>query len=147
MGLADQLYEANQANPEHPEDELELAIWDNMEYYVARTLAIQIRDRISPYTIHQLHIRDDEIYFGNNLVPQNAKNFYYYTETDRNLSTGQIVLFWKKLKSYLPQLDKSIIQISDHLFWSKPDGEVITLEEIEEKYGTKPQSETTEPPS
>lgn len=136
MSLADELYEAIQNPNDHPDDELGLAIWDNVDYYVARALAIQIRDRESPFTIHQLHLRDGILYYGNSIVAQNSTNFYYYTETDRKLSTGQMVLFWKKLKTCLPVLDKSIIQISDNLFWDRPRGMVIGIGEIKEKYGS-----------
>lgn len=134
MSLADDLYKANQGDPNHPEDELGLAIWDKVEYYVARALAIQTRDRESPFTTHQLHMRDGELYFGEQIVKENSTNFYYYTETDKHLSQGQQVLFWKKLKNCLPTLDKSIIQISPNLFWDKPNGVVIGIGEIEERH-------------
>lgn len=137
MGLADDLFEANQSDFAHPLDELGLAQWNNVDYYVARALAIQQRDRESPFTTHQLHLRDGQLYYGAQPVQENSKNLYYYAETGAHLNTGEQVLFWKKLKACLPRLDKSIVQISPHLFWDKSNGAIIDIKEIENRYGKR----------
>lgn len=134
MGLAEEIFAGNQS-PRAKEDlgyddELGLRVWDNIDYHVARALAIQIRDRKSPYTIHQLHMRGNVIYNGNTLVAENDKNLYYYTESPKKFQPHEKVLFWKKLKPHLPKLDPNIIQISDNLFWNKEKGEIENEENI-----------------
>lgn len=142
MSLADEIYEGNQGpRPEGDmgyDDELGLRVWDNIEYQVARALAIQIRDRISPFTIHQLHMRGDIVYYGNNPVAENTQNLYYYTESPKRFSHSEQVLFWKRLKPHLPRLDTDIIQISEHLFWNKKEGEVINNENCSISGGESP---------
>lgn len=142
MSLADEIFAGNQGpRPEGDlgyDDELGLRVWDNIEYQVARALAIQIRDRISPFTVHQLHMRGDTIYYGNSPVQENTENLYYYTESTKIFKPHEKVLFWKKLKPHLPRLEPNIIQISEHLFWNKKEGEVINNENCPTFEGESP---------
>lgn len=134
MGLAEEIFAGNQAPRAKGDlgydDELGLRVWDNIDYQVARALAIQIRDRVSPYTIHQLHLRGSVVYNGNTPVAENDKNLYYYTESPKKFQPHEKILFWKKLKPHLPRLDPNIIQLSNNLFWNKEKGMVVNEENL-----------------
>lgn len=138
MDLADSIYEANQEPELNPldlgyNDELGLRVWDNIDYVVARAIAIGIRDRKDRYTIYQPHIRDGKVYIGNEEIEETLHNVYRLSEYNKFIRPGQQAIFWKKLKKCLPRLDPSIIQISDNLFWDKDGGEVKNEREIFEK--------------
>lgn len=139
MDLADSIYQANQAPERNPldlgyNDELGLRVWDKIDYVVARAIAIGVRDRKDRYSIHQPHVRGDEVYIGNELIEENVKNIYRLSEYTKSIHTGQQVIFWKKLKKCLPRLDPNVIQVSDDLFWDKEGGDVKSEKEICEKY-------------
>lgn len=139
MSLADKIYEANET-PELDErdlgydDEFGLRVWQTTDYIVARALAIAVRDRQGRYSIHQLHLRGDTIYNGNQIVEETTENIYRLSEYDRFIPRGQRTVFWRKLKQHLPVLDPNVIQISDDLFWDKDEGMVKKESEIGEKY-------------
>lgn len=134
MSLADAIYESNQGGgAEHPLDELGLAIWDNIQYYVARAIAISHRDRPDETSMYQLYVDGDKIFNGHKEVVENVENINSLTETVRRFNTGEKVMFWKILKQHLPKLDRNFIQISDNLVWNKNNGEVIEIKEVYER--------------
>lgn len=146
MDLADSIYEASGSEPKDSadmgyDDELGLRVWDNIDYVVARAIAIGIRDRKDPYTIHQPHVREDKVFIGNERIEENLHNLYRLTEIDRRISQTQQIIFWRKLKTFLPKLEPRVIQVSDNLFWDKEDGNVKNKEEIYEKYLFKKDSQ------
>lgn len=139
MDLADSIYEANQEPEINPldlgyDDELGLRVWDNIDYVVARAIAISIRDRKDPNTIHQPHMRGDTIYIGNMPLDETPSNIYKLTEYNKTVRLGDQAIFWRKLKKHLPVLDPNVIQVSDKLFWDKEGGEIKCKEKIYEKY-------------
>lgn len=142
MSLVDSIYESNHDDGlEHPLDELGLAIWDNLEYYVARAIAVSHRDRPSEFSIYQLHMEGEQIFNGHKEVKETHENINVLTETTRKFNVGEKAMFWKILKQCLPVLDRSIIQISDNLIWNKNTGEVINLRSGYEEQSGSAESE------
>lgn len=129
MSLIDDIYENSCGLGEHPEDELGLAMWDNIQYYVARAIAVSKRDRRDRFSIYQLYTDGGKIYNGHEEVEENYENINVLTETTRKFSTGEKAMFWKVLKECLPVLNQNFIQISDNLLWNKTNGEVINIKE------------------
>lgn len=130
MSLADELYEANAPGADHEEDELGLAIWDNVEYVVARALMIASKERKDQFTIDQPHMRGDQIWFGNKPLKEDYKNLVKLTRFTKRISPAKQIMFWETLKKYLPRLNKSIIQVSDNIFYDVEEGELIDKEEL-----------------
>lgn len=130
MSLADELYEANTPGADHEEDELGLAIWDNVEYVVARALAVARRDRKDEFTVDQPHMRGDVIYLGNRPLKEDYTNLVKLTKFTGKISPANQILFWEILKEHLPRLNRRIIQVSENIFWNVEDGELITKEEL-----------------
>ena len=138
MSLADAIYESNYGGGiEHPLDELGLAIWDNIEYYVARAIAVSHRDRPDEFSIYQLHMEGEQIFNGHKEVKESYENINVLTETTKRFNVGEKAMFWKILKQCLPVLDKNYIQISDNLLWDKTNGEVINIKEEYERQRTQ----------
>lgn len=131
MSLADELYEANLPDSGLEYDELGLAIWDNVQYVVARALAVARRDRKDEYTVDQPHMRDDIIYFGNKPLKEDYANLVKLTKFTGRISPANQILFWEILKEHLPHLNRKIIQVSAHIFWDVDAGELKTRKEIE----------------
>lgn len=127
--LADAIFEAS-GGVSQATDELGLVPWDNVDYLIARTLAVAERDRPHEHSIYQPYNRHGEIWFGHDKVPENTEWFYRLTEYDGRVQQGRQVLYWKRVKNYLPKFDFDIIQISDNLFWNKKEGKIITKEEL-----------------
>lgn len=145
MSLADQIYEHNEdISYEHPEDELGLAIWDNIDYYVARAIAVSQRDRPNQFSIYQLYTDGEKIYNGHNEVEENYENINILSETIKRFTVGEKAMFWKILKQCLPKLDRDYIQISDNLVWSRLTGEVIKIKEENESQTTTQEHEKHE---
>lgn len=128
--LADAIFEAS-GGESQATDELGLVIWDNVDYLIARTLAIAERDRPDPHSIRQPHVRPDGIWVGYERVTENAEWFYRITEYEGRLPQGRQVLYWKRVRNYLPRLDLNIYQISDNLLWDKKEGKIITKEDLD----------------
>lgn len=130
MSLVDDIYEGG-SERDHPLDELGLAIWDNIEYYVARAIAISQRDRPGEFSIYQLHTDGEKILNGRKEVEENYENINELTETTKKFTVGEKALFWKILKQCLPLLNLDFIQISDNLVWNREKGLIINLKEKE----------------
>lgn len=129
MSLADTIFEAS-GGESQATDELGLTIWNNVDYLIARTLAIGERDRPDQYSVYQPHVRGTRIWVGHQQIPENTDWFYRLTEYDGRIPQGRQVLYWKRVKNYLPKLDPTIYQISENLFWSKKEGKIITKEDL-----------------
>lgn len=132
MSLADEIYESNNASAGRPVDELGLAIWDNVDYYVARAIAVSRRDRPDQFSIYQLYTNDGRIFNGHEEVEENYENINTLTESTKKFNVGEKAMFWKILKQCLPVLNLNFIQISDNLVWNKSTGEVINIKEEKE---------------
>lgn len=133
MSLADDIYESNHGGGlEHPLDELGLAIWDNIEYYVARAIAISQRDRPDVFSIYQLYTDGDKIYKGHEEIKEDYANINLLTETTKKFNIGEKTIFWKTLKECLPVLNRNFLQISDNLLFDVNSGDVINIKDIYE---------------
>lgn len=130
MTLADELYEANLPDSGLEYDELGLAIWDKVEYVVARALAVAIRDRKDEFTVDQPHMRGDIVYFGNKPLKEDYTNLVKLTKFTGKISPANQILFWEKLKEHLPHLNRKIIQVSENIFWDVENGTLISKEEL-----------------
>lgn len=136
MSLADQLFDANQTEDRVEKDELGIPVASNVDYLVARAMVINQKQLSSPYTPYQLHIRGGVVFKGHQELKENYENLVKVTHYTGRVSTANRVMFWEKLKKHLPVLNTDIVQISEHLFWSRLCGKIITLDEIEGKYGS-----------
>lgn len=119
MSLADSIYEANSKS-------FQTSFLDEL---VEMALAVSVRDRTDETTIYQLHLEDNQIYYGHDKIDENRANVYRLTEYEEKISEPQLLLFWKRLRDKLPVLDRSVIQISKNIFWDKNNGEIIIKED------------------
>lgn len=120
MSLADSIYEASdeQNQPKSLVDIL-----------VERAVEKSVANRPDPYSVYQLHMRGEEIWYGHERVKEIEQNAYILTDYEVRIPQPVVYLFWDRLKSGLPILDTNYIQISDNLLWDKTNGEIINLKE------------------
>lgn len=135
MSLADSIYEAN----------AEVVEPSLLEELVDMAVGNSVRDRPDELSIHQLHLRGDQIYRGQEALEETTTNVYRLTEYDNRIPPHTAILFWQKLKPRLPVLDKRVIQISTNLFWDKEKGEIVNYEEICDRYGLAEPNDETSP--
>lgn len=124
MSIADQIYEANGVGQVEPLDEL-----------VKKALEASVEQRHDDNTVYQLHLRGDGVYYGNSLVPETDRMVYMLTGVTERIPPPLLVLFWAALKKRLPVLDRSVFQVSDHLFWDREKGELVRRDEWAQRGG------------
>ena len=134
MNLARQLYTNIENDYQSGFDEFGFAIEDTVDYFIARAVASSRKRRKSPYTIHQLYVRDGKIYYGRNEVKEDRTSAQIYANTKHRFNPAETFQFWEGIKEHLPVLDPDIIQISDNLFWDRIKGEVLNEEDMWKAY-------------
>lgn len=120
MDLVDSIYEASNSPTEGNSLLNEL---------VEKAVENSVKNRPDEFSMHQLYLRDGEIWYENKPVEETTKNMYLLTGSEEKIPKPLTYLFWQELKTRLPQLSKDYIQISPNLLWDKNNGEVITKEE------------------
>lgn len=130
MGLADELYEANQPTSQIEKDELGVPVADNADYLVARAMVLNHGRREDEFTVYQLHLRGKDPYFGHEPIKENYENLVRFTEFTGRVSPANKVMFWEILKRHLPKLNRSIIQVGKGVFWDIEKAKLITKEEL-----------------
>ena len=125
MSLADSIYDASNQSTKA----------SLLEKLVEMAINNSQANRRDEFTMYQLYLNNGNIYYGHDIIKETKANVYRLTKYEEKIPEPQLLLFWDELKTRLPVLDTSVYQISDNLFWSKSDGEVLNKEEIYEKYG------------
>lgn len=135
MSLADTIYEASNGQQGEP---------TLLNTLVGLAMAKSIANRPDQFSIHQLHLRGDEIWHGYERVAETDKNVYVLTGYEQRIPQPLLYIFWSKLRTKLPSLNLDYIQISDNLLWDKKNGEIINLKEVYESQRTAQQSKESE---
>lgn len=130
MSLVDSIYKANEEPESRPVSENERLL----KYLVDEAIRESETQRWDEFSIYQLHVEDGKLYYGHSEVAETEKNMYRLTRSLEKIPSHLMPIFWDRLKRRLPVLDKSVIQISDNLFWDKDKGEILNKEQIYEKY-------------
>lgn len=131
MNLAESIYQANEEEQKRPVDEFGLGIWDNVDYYVARALAVSYRSAPDIHSIYLIHKRGDGLYQGHQKIEETKQNITRLAQKDHKFTAWEQMYFWQTLKKNVPKLNLRYLQISDNLVWDKERGEVIPIKEVE----------------
>lgn len=123
MSLVDSIYEASESQEE------QRSLVDTL---VEKAVENSVAKRPNEFSVHQLHLRGDEIWYGYKLVEETQQNVYVLTEWEDRIPQPTLYIFWSRLKTKLPVLNLNYIQISDNLLWDKESGGIINLKEEDE---------------
>lgn len=149
MSLVNEIIEGNKAEEKKKCDELGLGYsdyyiehgeWESedvfAQYLVARALFIVSHPedgKYNPYTRFQPHVRDGELFNGNQWLAETMDNLYKLSHYVGKVNRPVMLAFYRHLKEHVPRLNMDYIQIDEYSFWDKKAGEMVTIADIEER--------------